>query len=101
VEKSGEHHGTDSNGRKDGSYIFGKITLEGQLVLPNEAQGIVIFAHGSGSSRFSPRNQFVAESLQSDGLATLLCDLLTREEEEIDTYTVVEAGRCFETVSSH
>jgi dienelactone hydrolase len=66
---------------------LGKMTLEGQLVIPAGAQGIVIFAHGSGSSRFSPRNRFVAKSLQSDGLATLLSDLLTREEEEIDMVT--------------
>jgi putative phosphoribosyl transferase len=66
---------------------LGRITLEGDLVIPSEARGIVIFAHGSGSSRFSTRNQFVAKHLQSEGLATLLCDLLTRKEEEIDTYT--------------
>lgn len=66
---------------------LGEITLEGQLVIPPEAQGIVIFAHGSGSSRLSPRNRFVAESLQSDGLATLLCDLLTHREEQIDEMT--------------
>jgi dienelactone hydrolase len=66
---------------------LGKLTLEGQLVIPAGAKGIVVFAHGSGSSRFSPRNRFVAKSLQSDGLATLLSDLLTRDEEEIDRVT--------------
>jgi putative phosphoribosyl transferase len=66
---------------------LGKMTLEGQLVMPTGAQGIVVFAHGSGSSRFSPRNRFVAKTLQSEGLATLLSDLLTREEEEIDMVT--------------
>jgi putative phosphoribosyl transferase len=75
------------SGGKDVRIPLGKITLEGNLVIPSEAEGIVIFAHGSGSSRFSKRNQFVARHLQSNGLATLLCDLLTREEEEIDTYT--------------
>jgi putative phosphoribosyl transferase len=57
------------------------------LVIPKNAQGIVVFAHGSGSSRFSPRNLFVAEQLQASGLATLLMDLLTQEEEKIDIRT--------------
>lgn len=65
----------------------GGVELEGDLGLPEGSQGIVVFAHGSGSSRFSPRNQFVAEQLQSRGLATLLFDLLTSEEEEIDLRT--------------
>ena len=56
-------------------------TLEGALVIPPEAQGIVLFAHGSGSSRLSPRNRFVAEALNRDGLATLLFDLLSQAEE--------------------
>jgi len=56
-------------------------TLEGTLVIPPEAQGIVLFAHGSGSSRLSPRNRFVAEALNRDGLATLLFDLLSQAEE--------------------
>lgn len=56
-------------------------TLEGTLVIPTQAQGIVLFAHGSGSSRLSPRNRFVAEALNRDGLATLLFDLLSRAEE--------------------
>jgi putative phosphoribosyl transferase len=55
--------------------------LEGNLSIPEGTQGIVVFAHGSGSSRFSPRNQFVAEGLHQGGLATLLLDLLTTEEE--------------------
>lgn len=63
------------------------VTLEGNLGLPEGATGIVVFAHGSGSSRFSPRNQFVAEALRDGGLATLLFDLLTSEEEEIDQRT--------------
>jgi dienelactone hydrolase len=61
--------------------------LEGNLVIPDSAKGIVVFAHGSGSSRFSPRNRFVAEKLQADGLATLLMDLLTQQEEKIDLGT--------------
>lgn len=63
------------------------ISLDGNLDIPEGAEGIVIFAHGSGSSRFSPRNRFVAGYLQSLGLATLLFDLLTPEEEEIDRLT--------------
>ena len=56
-------------------------TLEGTLTLPKGADGLVLFAHGSGSSRHSPRNRYVAEVLQSQGIATLLIDLLTRREE--------------------
>jgi dienelactone hydrolase len=65
----------------------GDIALEGNLAIPEAAAGIVVFAHGSGSSRHSPRNRFVAEQLQRRGLATLLIDLLTAEEEEDDTRT--------------
>jgi dienelactone hydrolase len=61
--------------------------LEGSLVIPVAAQGIVLFAHGSGSSRHSPRNLYVAKVLQASGLATLLLDLLTPAEEEIDGQT--------------
>ncbi len=64
-----------------------KVTLEGNLDIPDGARGIVIFAHGSGSSRFSPRNRYVANYLQKQGLATLLFDLLTHEEDEIDRLT--------------
>ncbi len=55
-------------------------TLKGILAVPRDARGIVLFAHGSGSSRFSPRNNFVARVLQEGGIATLLTDLLTEEE---------------------
>jgi dienelactone hydrolase len=65
----------------------GQVTLEGNLEIPSGAQGIVLFAHGSGSSRFSPRNRFVARVLQEAGLATLLIDLLTSEEEAVDRRT--------------
>lgn len=64
-----------------------KATIEGGLALPKSPIGIVLFAHGSGSSRFSPRNQYVAKALNQAGIATLLIDLLTKEEEEIDTRT--------------
>lgn len=61
--------------------------LDGDLVVPDGAEGMVIFAHGSGSSRLSPRNQSVASSLQERGLGTLLFDLLTRAEEREDCRT--------------
>jgi dienelactone hydrolase len=61
--------------------------LEGNLTLPEGAKGIVLFAHGSGSSRFSPRNRFVARALQEMGLGTLLIDLLNPQEEAIDVRT--------------
>ena len=56
------------------------VGLEGRLGLPADAKGIVLFAHGSGSGRLSPRNNFVAQALRDDGLATLLFDLLTVDE---------------------
>ena len=65
----------------------GPVTLEGELSIPPDAKGLVLFAHGSGSSRHSPRNQFVANVLQNAGLGTLLFDLLTKAEEEEDYYT--------------
>jgi putative phosphoribosyl transferase len=61
--------------------------LEGALTVPDEAVTLVLFVHGSGSSRYSPRNQFVARTLNDAGLATLLFDLLTREEEAVDAIT--------------
>ncbi|HMJ49001.1 MAG TPA: dienelactone hydrolase family protein [Burkholderiales bacterium] len=60
----------------------GKVYLEGMLELPENPQGIVLFAHGSGSSRLSPRNNFVARELRAARLGTLLIDLLTREEDQ-------------------
>src|SRR5215210_2650601 len=65
----------------------GEVVLEGDLVVPPGASGIVLFAHGSGSSRHSPRNRYVAGVLQAGRLATLLIDLLTLEEEAIDLRT--------------
>ncbi len=61
--------------------------LNGDLVLPPDAMGVVLFAHGSGSSRRSPRNRQVAQVLQDSGLATLLIDLLTEQEEKTDLVT--------------
>jgi dienelactone hydrolase len=65
----------------------GQATLEGNLIIPKSSRGIVLFAHGSGSGRHSPRNKYVAEVLQDAGIATLLIDLLT-EEEEVDIQTL-------------
>ena len=65
----------------------GPVELEGTLGVPEGARGVVLFAHGSGSSRHSPRNRHVAGLLRRAGLATLLIDLLTSEEEEVDLRT--------------
>ena len=65
----------------------GTVTLDGDLTTPAGAVGIVLFAHGSGSSRHSPRNQFVARAIREAGIATLLFDLLTQEEEGEDDVT--------------
>ena len=65
----------------------GRQTLDGTLRIPANAQGVVLFAHGSGSSRHSPRNRFVASVLQQAGLATLLLDLLSPDEESVDVRT--------------
>ncbi|KAJ3040473.1 hypothetical protein HDV00_010911 [Rhizophlyctis rosea] len=65
-----------------------QILLEGEVHLPNDpAGGVVVFAHGSGSSRFSPRNQYVAKTLHAHSVGTLLMDLLTADEERIDDRT--------------
>jgi putative phosphoribosyl transferase len=65
----------------------GPVTLEGNLDIPEGARGVVLFAHGSGSGRHSPRNRYVAGQLRTAGLATLLIDLLTEEEEAEDQYS--------------
>ena len=65
----------------------GAAMLHGDLSIPTGAQGVVLFAHGSGSSRHSPRNQFVARTIREAGVATLLFDLLTAEEEAVDART--------------
>jgi putative phosphoribosyl transferase len=64
------------------------MNLQGDLCLPSNPLGVVIFVHGSGSGRFSPRNRFVAEELNRQGFATLLLDLLTEEEHRIDMETM-------------
>jgi len=65
----------------------GGVALEGSIAVPEKAAGIVVFAHGSGSSRRSPRNQYVARVLQKAGIATLLFDLLTSREEQEEYFT--------------
>src|SRR5712691_8883565 len=65
----------------------GTVTLNGDLARPVGGEGIVLFAHGSGSSRHSPRNRYVASVLREAGLATLLMDLLTKDEESLDERT--------------
>ena len=65
----------------------GRAVLSGNLTIPENAMALVLFAHGSGSSRHSPRNQFVARTLNRAGLGTLLFDLLTPEEEALDIHT--------------
>jgi putative phosphoribosyl transferase len=69
------------------AFVSGGATLGATLTLPDEAHGLVVFAHGSGSSRFSPRNRQVADALHAAGFGTLLADLLTQEEERVDDVT--------------
>ncbi len=80
--RKSKHDGIES----EVSIEAGKVTLQGTLGLPDRASGLVLFAHGSGSSRHSPRNRYVAQVLQSKGIGTLLFDLLTSREEAIDQY---------------
>jgi putative phosphoribosyl transferase len=72
---------------EDINVITDSVALSGTLAIPPGADGIILFAHGSGSSRYSPRNRFIAGKLQDAGLATLLIDLLTQEEEVEDAST--------------
>jgi putative phosphoribosyl transferase len=65
----------------------GKVSLQGTLGLPRSAAAVVLFAHGSGSSRHSPRNRYVAQALRKAGIGTLLFDLLTADEESVDEAT--------------
>jgi putative phosphoribosyl transferase len=65
----------------------GTAIINGNLEVPEGANGIVLFAHGSGSSRFSPRNTYVSRLINKEGIATLLIDLLTEEEDAVDEYT--------------
>ena len=72
------------NGRREVDIDIGPLRLSGSVGLPSRARGVVVFAHGSGSGRFSPRNQFVARMLEREGWATVLFDLLTAQEEEAE-----------------
>lgn len=69
------------------SLVLHDVELQGDLILPDKATGLVIFAHGSGSSRHSPRNRFVAGRINEAGVGTLLMDLLTVDEERVDEFT--------------
>lgn len=77
----------DQGREKEIEILIERAVLCGDLVVPESAQGIVLFAHGSGSSRHSPRNRYVAQVLQQAGLATLLMDLLTSDEDAYDAQT--------------
>jgi len=82
--------GRSTKSEKDPTFVeihLGSVKLEGNLSVPEDSVGIVLFAHGSGSGRMSTRNRFVARELNQKGIATLLFDLLTREEEEVDLQT--------------
>ena len=72
---------------KDVEIHSGVVQLNGDLSIPVGAQSVVLFAHGSGSSRHSPRNQFVARTIREAGVGTLLFDLLTKAEEAVDVHT--------------
>jgi putative phosphoribosyl transferase len=86
-----DHASDSSTGRaldeRDVQVPVGAQSLDGTLAMPAEPHGVVLFAHGSGSSRHSPRNRYVAGVLQQSGLATLLLDLLTPQEEAVDLRT--------------
>ncbi|MFL5329807.1 MAG: dienelactone hydrolase family protein [Gemmataceae bacterium] len=69
------------------AFRSGHVELSGSLALPGSTEGVVLFAHGSGSSRHSPRNQFVARKLQEAGVGTVLIDLLTEDEEQAERFT--------------
>jgi dienelactone hydrolase len=75
------------NGTREVQIPAREVTLSGELNIPQNAAGVVLFAHGSGSSRHSPRNRHVARTIRDAGVGTLLFDLLTRDEEAIDAYT--------------
>lgn len=79
--------GSEMTGRLPVRIPVDSDSIGGDLTVPQDAQGLVIFAHGSGSGRLSPRNRFVAQILNEADLATLLIDLLTAEEEQIDLHT--------------
>jgi dienelactone hydrolase len=83
----GSHGEAPTVGERTAVVATGSVALEGTIAVPEGARGIVLFAHGSGSSRHSPRNRYVAEELRAGGLGTLLVDLLTPNEEIVDLRT--------------
>ncbi len=85
--KSASRDSRQRDGQREVRIPAGRAQLEGELTVPAGAPGVVLFAHGSGSSRHSPRNQFVARVIREAGCGTLLFDLLTREEEIEDNVT--------------
>jgi putative phosphoribosyl transferase len=87
LARAGRHKREPASAQREVQLAAGPVLVEGNLVVPRGASGLVLFAHGSGSSRFSPRNRYVASVLQSAGLATLLMDLLSEEEEAVDGQT--------------
>lgn len=89
TRRTESHHAVPED--REAHVQAGATVLRGQLTVPEGATGVVLFAHGSGSSRHSPRNRFVAAGLNRAGLGTLLFDLLT-EEEEIDRVNVFDTG---------
>ncbi len=80
-------HHADVDVERTIAITVGAATLEGTFGVPDQAAGVILFAHGSGSSRFSPRNRFVAHTLREAGLGTLLLDLLSPREADVDDVT--------------
>ncbi len=87
MSNPGQRHGESSTSPEAVAIQAGAVELQGLLSKPRGASAVVLFAHGSGSGRLSPRNSFVAERLQEARLGTLLFDLLTEEEERFDALT--------------
>ena len=87
MERAAHQHAVLDEPEAEVTVSLGPTMLAGDLAVPARARGIVLFAHGSGSSRFSPRNRQVARALQRARLATLLLDLLTRAEAALDART--------------
>ena len=81
-------HGSTAILERSIEILIGQAALVGDLLISEHARGLILFAHGSGSSRQSPRNRYVARQFQQAGMATLLVDLLTLEEEQVDIRTM-------------
>ncbi|KAI1700329.1 dienelactone hydrolase family domain-containing protein [Ditylenchus destructor] len=72
---------------EDTKLVLESVEINALLTVPHQAKGMILFAHGSGSGRYSPRNQYIAQVMNNAGYATLLMDLLTEKEDETDRYT--------------